>query len=101
MATKLYVGNISFKSGEDDVQRHLTAHGAKVTNTTIITDRDTGRSKGFGFVEITDDTDAAKVIDSANGSNLDGRTLTVNEARPKAPRSSDGDSYGRNRRERY
>ncbi len=102
MANKIYVGNISFKCGEDDLSRHLTSFGAKVIATQIITDRDTGKSKGFGFVEVSDDTDMRQVIEQANGSNLDGRSLTVNEARPKAPRKETGSDYGNGgRRERY
>lgn len=99
---KIYCGNISFASGEDDLRRHIESFGAKVTNVQVIMDRDTGRSKGFGFVEVTDDTDMRRVIEQANGTNLNGRTLTVNEARPKAPKPSTGSDYGNGgRRERY
>ena len=102
MSQKIYCGNISFSCGEDDLSRHLQSFGAKVVQAQIITDRDTGKSKGFGFVEVSDDTDMRDVIQKANGKELNGRALTVNEARPKAPRpDSGGANYGRERRERY
>ena len=96
---KIYVGNIAFTCGEDDLRRHIESFGGKVTNVQIITDRDTGRSKGFGFVELSDDSDMRRVIEQANGTELSGRALTVNEARPKAPKSN-SPGYGRDRRDR-
>jgi len=101
MNTRIYVGNLSFSLGQDDISRHMQSFGAKVIKVDIVMDRDTGRSKGFGFVDVTEDTDVRKVIEKANGSNLAGRSLTVNEARPKAPRSDNDTGHGRSRSERY
>jgi RNA recognition motif-containing protein len=92
---RIYVGNLEFSLGEDDITRHMQTHGAKVVKVDIVRDRETLRSKGFGFVDVTADTDMRQVIEKANGTSLNGRTLTVNEARPKAPAGS----YGRDRRE--
>jgi len=89
MGNKLYVGNLSFGTTEDSL-RELFAQAGAVNSATIITDRDTGRSKGFGFVEMSSDQEAADAITKFNGSSFDGRTITVNEARPKAPREGGG-----------
>jgi RNA recognition motif-containing protein len=91
MAKKLYVGNLSFNTTDDDLRSTFAAVGA-VTSATVITDRTTGRSRGFGFVEMENDAEAQKAIDTLNGQETDGRKLVVNEARPReerAPRSSD------------
>lgn len=102
MGTRIYVGNLSFSLGQDDITRHMQSFGAKVVKVDIVTDRDTGKSKGFGFVDVTEDTDMRRVIEQANGTSLGGRTLTVNEARPKAPKQSTGSDYGNGgRRDRY
>ena len=91
---KLYVGNLSYSATEDTIRSLFEKHG-KVDSVSVITDRDTGRSKGFGFVEMPNDAEAAKAIAGLNGKEIDGRPLTVNEARPKADRGSGGG--GRNR----
>lgn len=87
--TKLYVGNLSFATSERDLQELFSQAGA-VESARIITDRDTGRSRGFGFVEFSDPTAAAAAIQKFNGYQTDGRELTVNEAKPQAPRSGGG-----------
>ena len=87
---KIYIGNLSFETTEDDL-RDLFAENGQVDSVAIITDRDTGRSRGFGFVEMSDDGEARAAIEAVNGKELNGRTLTVNEARPRAPRSGGGD----------
>lgn len=86
MGKKLYVGNLSFSATESSVSELFSQYG-KVDSCRLITDRDSGRSKGFGFVEMSSDEEAEKAISSLNGRELDGRALTVNEARPQAPRS--------------
>ncbi len=89
MGNKLYVGNLPF-SATDDSLREMFAQAGQVESARIITDRDTGRSKGFGFVEMSTEQEAAAAIKKLNGADLDGRSLTVNEARPMAPRDSGG-----------
>jgi RNA recognition motif-containing protein len=79
---KLYVGNMSFDSSETEVRKAFEAHG-QVDSVTIIMDRDTGRPKGFGFVEMSNEAEAKKAIESLNGKDFMGRTLNVNEARPR------------------
>lgn len=96
MAKKLYVGGISYSTTQDGLQAAFAQAGT-VTSATIITDRFSGRSKGFGFVEMASDEDAAKAIEMWNGKELDGRKLTVNEARPleaRPPRKSFGGGNG-------
>ena len=87
MAKKLYVGGISYGTSEDALKAHFAQAGA-VESASIIMDRMTGRSKGFGFVQMTNDADADNAINMFNGKELEGRTLTVNEARPMEPRAS-------------
>lgn len=104
MIKKIYVGNLSFQTPENEVRRVFEEFGS-VRSVTVITDRETGRSKGFGFVEMDED-DAAKAIEHLSGSELNGRPLTVNEAKPLIRRSSgqgQGDYRGgaANRRMRY
>src|SRR5687767_9316891 len=82
MATKLYVGNLSFKTTGDDLRAHFSQAGA-VESASVIEDRDTGRSRGFGFVEMATAEDAAAAIEQFNGQEYDGRNLVVNEARPR------------------
>jgi len=82
MAKKIYVGNLSFQTTDADLNDMFSEVG-QVESVQIITDRDTGRSKGFGFVEMSDDEAAAKAIERFNGKEVNGRALTVNEARPK------------------
>jgi len=79
---KLYVGNMSFDTSEDDLRKAFEAHGT-VDSIAIITDRDTGRPKGFGFVEMPNDDEARTAIENLNEKDLMGRTLKVNEARPR------------------
>ena len=85
MAKKLYVGGLSYNTSQQTLQDAFAKAGT-VETATIIMDKMTGRSKGFGFVEMTSDEDAAKAIEMWNGKELDGRTLTVNEARPMGER---------------
>ena len=82
MGKKLYVGNLTYGVTDGDLQTMFAAHGT-VQSVQIIMDRDTGRSKGFGFVEMGSDQEAQAAIAAMNGKELDGRALTVNEARPK------------------
>ncbi len=86
MAKKLYVGGISYSTAESAL-RDAFAQVGEVVSATIIMDKMTGRSKGFGFVEMANDADAEKAIAKFNGQDLDGRKLTVNEARPMEPRA--------------
>jgi len=92
MAKKMFVGNLSFQTTESDVRAAFEQYGA-VESVAIITDRDTGRSKGFGFVEMSDDN-AEKAIAQFNGTELNGRALTVNEARPLVAKDFAGRSAG-------
>jgi len=85
MGKKLYVGNLPF-SVTDQVLQETFSQVGKVESARVITDRDTGRSKGFGFVEMSSDDEATKAIDQFNGAECEGRNLTVAEARPQAPR---------------
>ena len=86
MAKKIYVGNLAFSTTEGSLIDYFSQHGA-VESVRVITDRDTGRSKGFAFVEMANDEEADRAINELNGKEFDGRQLTVNEARPQAPRS--------------
>jgi RNA recognition motif-containing protein len=92
----IYVGNLSFGATEDTVRALFEAYGA-VDRVNVCTDRDTGQPRGFGFVEMTHDAEGEKAIAALNGTELSGRALTVNEARPKAERSGGGGGYGRKR----
>ena len=96
MAKKIYVGNLSFQTTDADLNDMFSEVG-QVESVQIITDRDTGRSKGFGFVEMSDDAAAAKAIERFNGKEVNGRALTVNEARPKDPDSRGSGGGGRDR----
>ncbi len=87
MAKKLYVGGIPFSSNEDSLRAHFEAAGP-VEAVLIITDKMSGRSKGFGFVTMVNDADGQKAIDMFHGKPFDGRNLTVSEARPQAPRDN-------------
>ena len=82
MGKRLYVGNLPYSATDDSLRQVFAAHGT-VTSIQVIMDRDTGRSKGFGFVEMSTDEEAQAAIAALNGKELDGRALTVNEARPK------------------
>ncbi len=85
----IFVGNLDFNTSEDELRRLFEAHG-QVDRVAIMTDRDTGRSRGFGFVEMTSAEDGEKAIAAMNGSQIGGRTLNVNEARPKVERGGGG-----------
>jgi len=89
MNKKLYVGGLPYSVTEDKLQEIFSAHGT-VESARVITDRFTGRSRGFGFVEMSTEEEAQTAIDSLNGSDLDGRSLTVNEARPQENRGGGG-----------
>jgi len=91
MGKKLYVGNLSYSVTDSDLQELFSQYGG-VTSAQVLSDRETGRSKGFGFVEMATEEDAASAINALNGQQHDGRTLTVNEARPKEERGGGG--YG-------
>jgi len=92
----IYVGNLSYSATEDQVRSMFEAYGP-VDRVSIVTDRDTGQPRGFAFVEMPDDDAAGKAMDALNGMNMDGRNLTVNEAKPKAdrPRRDGGGGGGR------
>ena len=83
---KLYVGNLPFRITEPELQDLFAEHG-DVASVALINDRETGRPRGFGFVEMTNDADAEKAIEALNGSSVDGRNLVVNEARERQPRA--------------
>jgi len=86
---KIYVGNLSFQMTEADVRSLFEPYGA-IEAVTVATDRDTGRSRGFAFVSMSNDEEAEKAMEALNGKESGGRALTVNEARPQAPRSGGG-----------
>lgn len=103
MAKKLYVGGISYGSSDDSLRNHFAQAGT-VESATIIMDRMTGRSKGFGFVEMATDEEAANAISMLNGKELDGRQLSISEARPmteRPPRRDNGFSRGNDRGGRW
>jgi len=93
----IFVGNLDFNTGEDELRQLFEQYGP-VDRVAIMTDRDTGRSRGFGFVEMTNAEDGEKAIAALNGTQVGGRTLNVNEARPKTERAgSGGGGRGRDR----
>jgi cold-inducible RNA-binding protein len=89
----IFVGNLSFGATEEAVRSMFAAHGT-VDRVNIVTDRDTGQARGFGFVEMSDNAEGDRAIAALNGTDLDGRTLNVNEARPKTDRGSGGGGGG-------
>lgn len=93
MATKLYVGNLSFKTTSDDLREYFSQAG-EVETASVIEDRETGRSRGFGFVEMATAEGAAAAIEQFNGKDLNGRNLTVNEAKPRTDRGGGGGYRG-------
>ena len=93
MGKKLYVGNLPFSASDQTLMDTFSQCGT-VESAKIIMDRDRGRSKGFGFVEMSNDTEAAAAISKFNGTDYDGRPMTVNEARPQAPRENRGGGGG-------
>lgn len=94
MGKRLYVGNLSYSVTSSDLQQLVAEHGA-VRSAEVISDRATGQSKGFGFVEMENDSDAAAAIEALNGTEYKGRTLTVNEAKPRESRPGMGGGGGR------
>ena len=104
MSKKLYVGNLGYDVSSSDLETLLSAHGT-VLSAEVISDRMTGRSKGFGFVEMESAAEAEAAIAALNGKPHGDRTLTVNEAKPRAPRGGGGGGYGGGggggRRDRY
>ncbi|MCB1180934.1 MAG: RNA-binding protein [Chlamydiia bacterium] len=97
MAKKLYVGNISHSLDNNSLRELFEAHGT-VVSAQVIIDRESGRSKGFGFVEMNTDEEAQAAIEALNGTESGGRTLTVNEARPRVDRGNRGGGFGGGRR---
>jgi RNA recognition motif-containing protein len=93
MGSKIYVGNLSYETNGSDLEALFSAHGT-VQSAEVITDRDTGRSKGFGFVQMGSDAEAQAAIAALNGQEHGGRQLTVNEAKPKENRSGGGGGGG-------
>ena len=85
----IYVANLPYSTGDDELRSQFEAYGS-VDSATVIKDRDTGRSRGFGFVEMGNDDEARKAIEELNGQEMGGRPLTVNEARPRGERSGGG-----------
>ena len=101
MGNKLYVGNLSFDTTDQELEQSFSEHG-EVTSAVVVKDRDTDRSRGFGFVEFAQEADAQKAKGAMNGTDLGGRALKVDEAKPQKERSqSYGGGGGYNRRERW
>lgn len=96
MGKKLYIGNLPF-SATDQILTDTFSQCGTVDSAKIIVDRDTGRSKGFGFVEMSTEAEAQLVITKFNGADYDGRPMTVNEAKPMVPRENRGGGFGGNR----
>lgn len=99
MSIKLYVGNLSYQVTEKDLEEYFQGQG-KVLSAFVIKDKFSGQSKGFGFVEMEDSTDGQKAIKELNGKELQGRSIVVNEARPKEERP-ERQNFGNNNRQRY
>lgn len=97
MATKLYVGNLPFNTTENELQE-LFSKAGPVQEVMLMQDKFTGKSRGFAFVTMSSEQDAQKAIAEINGTQLEGRALTVNEARPREPRPPGGGGYGGDRR---
>ncbi|HEY3025447.1 MAG TPA: RNA-binding protein [Pyrinomonadaceae bacterium] len=93
MTNKLYVGNLAFTTSSQDLQELFAAAGT-VESASVVEDRDTGRSRGFGFVEMSSQEEAAKAIEQFNGKEVNGRSLTVNEAKPRENRAGGGGGRG-------
>jgi len=98
MGNKLYVGNLSFNTTEADLKDAFSAHG-NVAEAVLVMDRESGRPRGFGFVTMSTDEEAQQAINGLNGQQLDGRPLTVNEAKPREARPGGGGGGGGGRRE--
>lgn len=93
MGNKLYVGNLAYSMRDEDLQQAFSEFGT-VTSAKVMMDRDSGRSKGFGFVEMSNDNEAQAAINGLNGRPMSGRNLVVNEARPREPRPAGGGRGG-------
>jgi cold-inducible RNA-binding protein len=93
MSNKLFVGNLSFNATEADLNALFSAHGT-VTETNLMTDRETGRPRGFGFITMSSPQEAQKAIEALNGKEMDGRALTVNLAKPREERGGAGGGGG-------
>lgn len=96
----IFIGNLSFQATEQEVRSMFESYGP-VERVNLITDRDTGQARGFGFVEMSANADADRAISGLNGKQVDGRALNVNEARPKTDRASAGGGYGKRRQNRW
>ena len=96
--TNIFVGNLSYQTRQDELEAAFAAYGA-VERVSVVTDRDSGQPRGFGFVEMTDRNEASKAIAELNGAELNGRAMNVNEAKPLEPRTGGNGGYGRQRRE--
>ena len=94
MGNRLYVGNLSFDTNDDSLRAAFAADGRNVKEITIMTDRDTGRPRGFGFVEMNSSEDAQSAITALDGAELDGRNIKVNEAKEREPRGGGGGGGG-------
>ncbi|MCC7062804.1 MAG: RNA-binding protein [Planctomycetes bacterium] len=94
MGTRLYIGNLSFNTTEGDLVAAFEQDGRKVSSAQVMMDRDTGRSRGFAFVEMASDGDAQSAIKAMNGADVDGRALRVNEAEERKPRTGGGGGGG-------
>jgi RNA recognition motif-containing protein len=95
MSTKLYVGNLAFQTSSQELQQ-LFGQAGTVESASVVEDRDTGRSRGFGFVEMSSPEEAASAINQFNGKEVGGRALKVNEAKPREPRGGGGGGRGFN-----
>jgi cold-inducible RNA-binding protein len=96
MSTKLYVGNLAFQTTSQDLQE-LFAQAGTVQSASVVEDRDTGQSRGFAFIEMSSEEEAASAIEQFNGKEVGGRALKVNEARPRENRGGGGRGFGGNR----
>ena len=96
---KLFVGSLAWATTDDSLQAHFATVGT-VASAKVVTDRESGRSRGFGFVEYEDDAEADKAIEKLNNSELDGRSITVSEARPREDKPRDGGDRGGSFRQR-
>ena len=93
MGKKIYVGNLPYSATDQSLNDAFASHGG-VASARIIMDRESGRSKGFGFVEMNTESDAQNAIERMNGSNMDGRAINVSEAKPQAPRENRDGGFG-------
>jgi RNA recognition motif-containing protein len=101
MASKLYVGNLPYEVSDEALQQFFSNAGFRIESAKVIRDMNTGRSRGFGFVELAAGEDMAQAISKLNGQTLEGKVLQINEARPQAPRGDRGGRGGYGGRRRY